>query len=94
MRNLPHPLCKLPTGGNLLEPPGIVAYVKGRRGEACCVERQAIIRELLWHEGRPESDCSACPERESGRAGLFLESCMQYDKMSSDVIGSSLREDS
>jgi hypothetical protein len=90
MLNLPHLLCKLPTSGNLLEPSGVVPYVKGRRDEACCVERQAIIRELLWHEGRPESDCSACPERESGRAGLLLESCMQCSKMSSDVIGNSL----
>jgi hypothetical protein len=43
MLNFPYPLCKLPTDGSLLEPSEIVAYVKGRRDEAGCVERQAII---------------------------------------------------
>jgi hypothetical protein len=92
MLNFPYPLCKLPTGGSLLEPSGIVAYVKGHRDEAGCVERQALIREMLRHEGRPESDCSASPRRESGRAGLILESSMQCSRMSSDVIGNSLGE--
>jgi hypothetical protein len=58
-----------------------------------CVDTQTIIWGMLWHEG-PESDCLAFSRRQSGRAGLVLEFSMQCGKMSSDVIGNSLGEDS
>src|SRR5687767_12632696 len=43
--NFPSPLCKLPTGGSLLRPSGIVDCVEGRRHGADRVERQAITWE-------------------------------------------------
>jgi hypothetical protein len=92
--NFPYPPCNLPIGGDLLKPSGIVAYLKRRRVEARCVEKHAINQEMLRHEGRSESDCLACPNRESAQAGLILEFSMQGRRISSDGMGNSLGKDS
>jgi hypothetical protein len=75
MLNFSYPLCKLPTGGDLLKLSDIIDYVKPLRDFADRVGTQVVIRGLLWHEGH-ESDCSASTRQERGSAVLNLESRM------------------
>jgi hypothetical protein len=93
MPDFPNPLCKLPTDGDLLNPSRIIAYMKSDRHGAGGLEKQAIMWDMLRHEGRPESDYAASPRRESAGAGLILESWIQCGRISSNVISNCLGED-